>query len=69
VKTVDINLPAALVEAVEGGAPDPSREVAKLLALHLFRMNKASLGRAAELCKTPIEAFMVFAGERGVSMH
>jgi predicted HTH domain antitoxin len=69
VKTVQITLPAALVEAIAGDAPDPSAQVARLLALHLFRQHKVSLGRAAELCETPIAAFMVFAGERGVPLH
>ncbi len=27
------------------------------------------MGRAAELCETPLEAFMEFAGERGVALH
>jgi predicted HTH domain antitoxin len=49
--------------------PDPSRQVARLLALDLFRENKVSLGRAAELCATLIAVFMVFAGEREVPMH
>lgn len=60
---------AALVEAVGAGAPDPSREVARLLALHLFREHQVSLGRAAELCEMPIEAFMVFAGSHEAPMH
>jgi predicted HTH domain antitoxin len=28
-----------------------------------------SLGRAAELCEMPVEAFMVFAGKREAPMH
>ena len=28
-----------------------------------------SLGRAAELCQTPVEAFMEFAGQRQVPLH
>jgi predicted HTH domain antitoxin len=27
------------------------------------------LGRPAELCDTPVEAFLVFAGERQVPLH
>jgi len=37
---------------------DPSADAARLLALELFREDKVSLGRAAELCKTPVEAFI-----------
>jgi len=40
-----------------------------LLALELFRENKILLGRAAELCETSIEAFMVFAGQHEVPVH
>jgi predicted HTH domain antitoxin len=40
-----------------------------LLALELYRENKVSLGRAAELCQTPVERFMIFAGHREVPMH
>ena len=40
-----------------------------LLALELYRENKISLGRAAELCRTPVEAFMVFAGLHQVPIH
>jgi predicted HTH domain antitoxin len=36
------------------------------LPLELFREDKVSLGRAAELCGTPIAAFMVFAAHHGV---
>jgi predicted HTH domain antitoxin len=46
-----------------------SLEAAKLIALTLFRDEKISLGRAAELCQTPIEAFMDYAGEHGVPLH
>jgi len=44
-------------------------ESAKLLALELYREDKVSLGRAAELCEMPIEAFMVFAGKHQASIH
>ena len=60
-ETVSLNLPAYLVKAARLDAGDPSREAAKLLALELFRENKVSLGRAAELCQTPLATFMDFA--------
>jgi hypothetical protein len=53
----DIQLPADLVAAAkldEGG--DVSLEAAKLIALDLFREDEISLGRAAELCRMPIQA-------------
>lgn len=48
---------------------DASSESAKLLALELYRQNKVSLGRAAELCDMPIEEFMVFAGKHEAPIH
>lgn len=37
-----------------------------MLALELYREDKVSLGRAAELCQTPLAAFMDFAAKHGV---
>jgi predicted HTH domain antitoxin len=68
--SIDLQLPADLVSVANlGSGNDVSREAAKRIALELFREDKISLGRAAELCNTPIEAFMDYAGERGVSLH
>jgi predicted HTH domain antitoxin len=68
--SVDIQLPADLVVAAKlDQGTDVSREAAKLIALELFREDKVSLGRAAALCGTPIEAFMNYAGEHGVPLH
>jgi predicted HTH domain antitoxin len=41
-------------------------QAARLLALELYREDKVSLGRAAELCQTPVAAFMDFAAKHGV---
>ena len=38
----------------------------KLIALELFREGTVSLGRAAELCDTPLAAFMDFVAAHGV---
>jgi predicted HTH domain antitoxin len=57
------------VEAAQLNRSDPSADAARLLALELFREDKNSLGRAAELCETPLEAFMEFAGQREVPLH
>jgi len=43
-----------------------SQEAARLLALELYRKDRVSLGRAAELCHTPLAAFMDFAGRHAV---
>jgi len=66
---IQITVPAELLEAAGVDPADASRESARLLALELYRENKVSLGRAAELCDMPIEAFMVFAGKREAPMH
>jgi predicted HTH domain antitoxin len=41
------------------------QEAARLLALELYREDKVSLGRAAELCQTTLAAFMDFATKHG----
>jgi predicted HTH domain antitoxin len=46
-----------------------SQEAAKLISLELFREDKISLGRAAELCQTPIEDFMEYVGRHGLPLH
>jgi predicted HTH domain antitoxin len=65
-ETVNVELPTALLKAanLEGG--DLSREAARLLALELYREDKISLGRAAELSRTALAEFMDFAAKHGV---
>jgi predicted HTH domain antitoxin len=67
--TVRVELPADLVTIARLDKGDISREAAKLIVLELFREDKVSLGKAAELCRMPIEAFMQFAGEHEVPLH
>jgi predicted HTH domain antitoxin len=63
-------LPTDLLHVVSQlNAGDLAKETAKLLALELFREDKVSMGRAAELCYTPIEAFIEFAAEHEVPLH
>lgn len=64
--TLDVSLPAELVETAQLELPNLARETARLLALELFRQEKISLGRAAELCATPLHLFMGFAADHGV---
>ena len=66
-KTVQVELPEALLQAAQLDAANFSQEAARLLALELFREEKVSLGRAAELCRTPLAAFMDFAAAHKVS--
>jgi predicted HTH domain antitoxin len=68
--TLRVELPLDLVSIAElDQGSGLSCETAKLIALQLFREDKISLGRAAELCQTPIEAFMEYAGRHGVPIH
>ena len=71
-----VPLSIALVEAAAGDEAHTAVGVARLLASELFRLaselfreDKASLGRAAELCQTPIEDFIEFAAARDVPLH
>ena len=58
-----IELPSALVRAANLEEGNLSQEAARLLAVELYREDKISLGRAAELCQTPLAAFMDFAAK------
>jgi hypothetical protein len=57
---VNLELPADLVSAakLDRGRMKPPT---KVIALALFREGAVSLGRAAELCATPLAVFMDFA--------
>jgi predicted HTH domain antitoxin len=66
-ETVKVELPAALLEAAKLDTFNLSQEAARLLALELFREEKVSLSRAAELCRTPLAAFMAFVAAHEVS--
>jgi Uncharacterised protein family (UPF0175) len=66
---VQVILPAELLAAAGVNPADASFGATMLLALELYRENKISLGRAAELSRTSVEAFMVFAGQHEVSLN
>ena len=68
-QTVSAKIPAELVLAAGLDADSLSAEATRLLALELYREDKVSLGRAAELCQTPVEQFMEFAGRHNVALH
>jgi len=65
-ETVHVQLPSALLKAANLEESNLSQEAARLLALELYREHKVSLGRAAELCQTPLAAFMDFVAKHGV---
>ena len=64
--TVTLELPADLVSIAKLDQGNVSQEAAKLIALELFREGTVSIGRAAELCLTPLAAFMDFAAAQGL---
>ena len=66
-ETNHLELPAALLKAAELDNSHLSEDAARLLAVELFREDKVSLGRAAELCQTPLAAFMEFVAKRAVA--
>jgi predicted HTH domain antitoxin len=59
-ETVKVKLPSELLRAANLDQR-VSQEAVRLLALELDREDTVSLGRAAELCQTPLAAFMDFA--------
>ena len=65
-ETVNVELPSALLRAANLEGSNLSQEAARLLALELYREDKVSLGRAAELCQTPLASFMDFVAKHGV---
>lgn len=65
-ENIRVDLPSALLKAANLEQGNLSEETARLLALELFREERVSLERAAELCQTPLAAFMDFAAKHGV---
>jgi predicted HTH domain antitoxin len=59
--TVKVEVPSDLLKLANLEPSNLSEEAVRLLALELFREEKLSLGRAAELSRTPLAAFMEFA--------
>ena len=66
--TVEIKISDELLKAAKVPEERRSEEVAKLLALELYRERAVSLGRAAELGGVSIAEFIDFAGEREVEL-
>ena len=68
-QTVRVEIPAELVSAAGLDTGNLSAETARFLALGLYREDKVSLGRAAELCRMPVERFMEYAAQHNVPLH
>ena len=69
VEMVRVEIPADLARAAGLNPDEASVEAAKLLAVELYREDKVSLGRAAELCHMPIEQFMKFTAQYQAPVH
>jgi len=65
-ETEHVELPSELLRAANLTGGNLSQETARLLALELYREDKVSLERAAELCHTPLAVFMDFVAGHGV---
>ena len=65
-ETVNVRLPSELLRTANLEERKLSQEAARLLALELYREDKVSLGSAAELCQTPLAAFIDFAAKGAV---
>jgi predicted HTH domain antitoxin len=57
---VSVLLPEDLVREARLDDGDVSVETAKVVALELFREQRVSLGRAAELCGVPLAEFLEY---------
>ena len=68
-ETVRVEIPADLARAAGLNPDQASTEAAKLLAVELYRQDKVSLGRAAELCQMPIEQFMKFTAQHNAPLN
>ncbi len=68
-QTVNVEIPTELVLAAGLDTGNLSAETARYLALGLYREDKVSLGRAAELCQMPVEPFMEYAAQHNVPLH
>jgi predicted HTH domain antitoxin len=66
---VNVEIPTELVLAAGLDTRNLPSEMARLLALGLYREDKVSLGRASELCQMPVEQFMEFAAQHKVPLH
>jgi len=66
--TVHVDLSAELLELAEMSGAAPA-QAAKLIALELFREERVSLGKAAELAGMALEDFLTLTAERAIPLH
>jgi len=66
VETGDVKLPSSTLQATNLRKATSPKKPLDCLSVELYREDKVSLGRAAELCHMPL-AFMDFAAKYGVA--
>ncbi|MSU49587.1 MAG: UPF0175 family protein [Opitutus sp.] len=67
--TVQVELSAELLALAGNTDQQPSRAATQLIVLELFRENRVSLGKAAELAGMAVEDFMGLSARRDVPLH
>jgi predicted HTH domain antitoxin len=67
-QTVSVQIPEELARAAGCSFDSFSSEAVRLLALELYREDKISLGRAAELCQMAVEPFMEFSARHNAPL-
>jgi Uncharacterised protein family (UPF0175) len=65
-KKTNIELPLTLLRAAGLEGKNIFEKAVRLSALDFYREDEGSFGRSAELCQTPLVAFMDFAASHGV---
>ncbi|MCX6902703.1 MAG: UPF0175 family protein [Verrucomicrobia bacterium] len=67
--TVMVEIPEEALALAELEGQSNSERASRLVALELFREDRVSVGRAAELAGLGIEEFMEFSAHRRVPLH
>jgi len=67
--TVHVDLSAELLELADMSKASPAQTAAKLIALELFREERVSLGKAAELAGMALDDFMTLTAEHAIPLH
>jgi len=67
--TVQVDLSTELLELAEMSGALPAQAAAKLIALELFREERVSLGKAAELAGMALKDFITLTAERAIPLH
>ncbi len=67
--TIHVDLSEELLDLAEMTGAAPAQAATKLIALELFREERVSLGKAAELAGMALADFMTLSAERAIPLH